>query len=373
MPFKFLKSVDLKTIGRGLSGVSSGFGWNLFEWKPTVEQSGSEGDLGPDEIFTDEVVEVVEVSKEESMPENLLGLEGFRAGSEPVSDFSETRTESPLIFEDKLDDTFDKVVDIDMPEELKTPHETDPSIPIAKPQPGEGLRRKRIKTSAGQTDLPLVHEFLAMQSKSSSPSSRQRSVPPKPTRKSFRLASQGFHKKTSTSKQAPPLVEEIVPSPEGSPVRDSGTSSTKQATPAVRAGKAPAESSSSPTSKILETPSSRSSSKWKASPKQASKQGPIEGESSAGPKAKKAKSAAPTSSKLAQLLQRRVVRGKIVKISYFQEQGLTVFLDKLKAQGWLHLFTNTQMGCFVPKLAEFYANCMVTNGIVTSEVFGKKI
>ena len=50
-----------------------------------------------------------------------------------------------------------------------------------------------------------------------------------------------------------------------------------------------------------------------------------------------------------------------------------MFLDKLKAQGWLDLFTNTQMGCSVPDLAEFYANSMVTDGVVTSEVSGKKI
>ena len=51
-----------------------------------------------------------------------------------------------------------------------------------------------------------------------------------------------------------PLVKEIVSSPEGSPVRDSGTSSTEQATPAVGAGKAPAESSSSPTPKTPGSP-----------------------------------------------------------------------------------------------------------------------
>ena len=44
-------------------------------------------------------------------------------------------------------------------------------------------------------------------------------------------------------------------------------------------------------------------------------------------------------SRLAQLLQRSVVRGKIVKVNYFEEQGLWVFLEKLKAQGWLELFT----------------------------------
>ena len=54
-----------------------------------------------------------------------------------------------------------------------------------------------------------------------------------------------------------------------------------------------------------------------------------------------------------------MVRAKVVKVSYFQEQGLGVFLEKLEAQGWLALFTNTKTGCSVPDLAEFYANCVV--------------
>jgi len=45
----------------------------------------------------------------------------------------------------------------------------------------------------------------------------------------------------------------------------------------------------------------------------------------------------------------------------------------LRAQGWLKLLTNTQLGCSVTELAEFYANCCVTQGVVTSEVGGKKI
>jgi len=61
------------------------------------------------------------------------------------------------------------------------------------------------------------------------------------------------------------------------------------------------------------------------------------------------------------LLQKSVVRGKVVKVSYFQEQGLGVFLQKLEAQGWLDLFTDTKKGWSVPDLAEFYANCVVTN------------
>ena len=62
-----------------------------------------------------------------------------------------------------------------------------------------------------------------------------------------------------------------------------------------------------------------------------------------------------------------------MKVEYFQEQGLEVFLNKLRAQGWLALFTNTQLGCSVSDLAAFYANCIVTQGVVTSEISGKKL
>jgi len=62
------------------------------------------------------------------------------------------------------------------------------------------------------------------------------------------------------------------------------------------------------------------------------------------------------------------VRGKIVKIGYFKEQGLEVFLEKLRRQGWLELFTNTQLGCSQPDLVEFYARVTVTEGTVTSVV-----
>jgi len=50
-----------------------------------------------------------------------------------------------------------------------------------------------------------------------------------------------------------------------------------------------------------------------------------------------------------------------------------MFLKKLRLQGWLDLFTNTQLGCSVPDLAEFHTNCKVTDRVVTSEVNGKKV
>ena len=56
---------------------------------------------------------------------------------------------------------------------------------------------------------------------------------------------------------------------------------------------------------------------------------------SSEPSAKRAKFEVAPSPKLEKFQKRGVVRGKLVKVSYFQEQGLEVFLDKLKAQGGL--------------------------------------
>ena len=50
-----------------------------------------------------------------------------------------------------------------------------------------------------------------------------------------------------------------------------------------------------------------------------------------------------------------------------------MFSEKLEPQGWLDLFTDTKRGCSVPNLAEFYANCVVVNGVVTSTVNGHDV
>jgi len=63
------------------------------------------------------------------------------------------------------------------------------------------------------------------------------------------------------------------------------------------------------------------------------------------PKSKRVKASSLPSPNLDKFLKRSLVRGKIVKVAYFKEQGLEVFLEKLRSQGWLKLFTNTQMGC----------------------------
>ena len=34
---------------------------------------------------------------------------------------------------------------------------------------------------------------------------------------------------------------------------------------------------------------------------------------------------------------------------------------------------NTQMGCSVSELAEFYANCVITDGVVISKAMGKEV
>ena len=79
------------------------------------------------------------------------------------------------------------------------------------------------------------------------------------------------------------------------------------------------------------------------------------------------------SPKLDKFQKRGVVRGKLVRMSYFQEQELQVFLEKPRAQGWLELFTNTQMGCSQPDVAEFYANLALSGDVLCSTVNGVEI
>jgi len=110
-----------------------------------------------------------------------------------------------------VDDSFDRVADFEKDEEVEIPIlEVQPTT-LKVPQTSEGQKKKRIKTPAGRTDLPLACQFKAMQAKASSSPSQPKSVKPKPTpkpsRKSFCLTSQNFSrtlKKTDSSKQSPP-------------------------------------------------------------------------------------------------------------------------------------------------------------------------
>jgi len=160
------------------------------------------------------------------------------------------------------------------------------------------------------------------------------------------------------------VIEEIEYSPKGSPIKNLETPTQPQASPVPESEQASTETS--PLSK--QTPTSRPILKRKATFKHIPTTKPSE-----EPTSERAKTAVPPSLNLEKFLKRDVVRGEVVKIGYFREQGLEVFLDKLRVQGWLELFTNTQMGCTQPDLAEFYANVSVTEGRVTSKVNGVHI
>ena len=148
-------------MGKGFIDVSSGFGWDLVEWKPSVHQIGSETGVRPDEGFV-EVCKVVEVeddvSEEGFGPKINLDLE---TGSEPVRDFGEVSSKTVPVSEDYPGDTFAKVGEIDLDEGPQTPSEPVPPVPTSGTLTKEGTRKKRIKTTVRHTDLPLVHKFLA--------------------------------------------------------------------------------------------------------------------------------------------------------------------------------------------------------------------
>ena len=60
------------------------------------------------------------------------------------------------MFEDYPGDTFQKVSEIDLDEGPQTPSEPVPSIPTNETLTREGIRKRRIKTLVGRTDLPWV-------------------------------------------------------------------------------------------------------------------------------------------------------------------------------------------------------------------------
>jgi len=155
------------------------------------------------------------------------------------------------------------------------------------------------------------------------------------------------------------VIEEILFSSEGSPVKGPDPAAEPLESPVLESEQASTENSP----KKIHAPQPVLKRKVEAKSSPATK-------SSAEPSAKRAKSEVAPSPKLEKFQKRGVVRGKLVKVSYFQEQGLEVFLDKLKAQGWYELFTNTQMGCSQPVVAEFYANVALSGDVLTSTVNG---
>jgi len=67
------------------------------------------------------------------------------------------------VFKENVDDSFDKVADFEKDEEVKIPIMVVQPKTLKIPQTDEGQKRKRIKTPAGRTDLPLARQFKVMQ------------------------------------------------------------------------------------------------------------------------------------------------------------------------------------------------------------------
>jgi len=242
-------------VGLGFESVPFQFGWDLVEWNSKLDKNPV--DLG---VKLDEYVEIYD-EVEEEQPEvcgpqieldlgtkssiHDLGEPPMEAVEEvhEVVDIWDTFEEGkcdvemrtgdmPIprvkagdsIFEDYLEDAFEKVREINLEETLQIPFEPVLTVPSDEtPTIGEP-RRKRIKTLVGHTDLPWVRKMLTQQIQTS-PSTHQSSPkqPTQPTCKSHRLAAQGFVRRSSSTKQGPPVIEEIVSSSEGSPTKNPET------------------------------------------------------------------------------------------------------------------------------------------------------
>ena len=169
--FGILKCVNLSSVGLGLNEVPFEFGWDLVLWEPILEQSGPKGVLGPSEVQT-EVFDVVGDSSlsegdSDSMlaktgPEPVSDLSEFRTRPEPVPDVGEAGSKPPPMFEENVDDSFDRVADFEKDEEAEILILAFQPTTLKVPQRGEGQKKKRIKTPAGRIDLPLVRQFKAM-------------------------------------------------------------------------------------------------------------------------------------------------------------------------------------------------------------------
>jgi len=274
-----------------------------------VHQSGAEIGGKPAEVFG-EVHDVVEVG-DDTAEEGKIDL-NLRTGDAPVHEIGG----SGFVFEDYSGDSFEKVGEIDLEEEAQTPSEPVPSIPTDETLTREGPRKKRVKTFTGSTDLSWVRKLLAQQSKSSSSfrqPSAQTKQPTQPTRKSYRLPTQGFTRRSSTNKQGAPVVEEIESSPEGSPIKRPETTTPTQALPVLGSEQASTETSP-PSSK--QTPASRPIPKRKVTSKHSPAAKQVK-----EPKFKRVKTLVLPSPNLEKFLKRSVVRGKIVKVGYFRDKG----------------------------------------------------
>jgi len=200
---------------------------------------------------------------------------------------------------------------------------------------------------------------MAHKAKSSSscqqPSHKQ---PSQPTLKSYRIAAQGTVR-GSTTNEGPPVIEEILSSSEASPIKTPEPAAEPKESPVLESEQASTENNPKQTPTPRPVMKRKDEAQSSPSPKSATE-----------PTAKRVKSKVAPSPKLEKFLKRGVVSRKLVKVSYFQEQGLEVFLDKLKVQGWFDLFTNTKMGCSQLDVADSYANVSLSEGVLSSTVNG---
>jgi len=196
-------------------------------------------DLGePPVEAAGEVPTVVEIRDEPSVEGKTVEELGTR--DSPVHGMEAGESS----YEDYPRDTFEKVREITPEETPQTPSEPVLTIPSEETPSSTEPRRKRIKTLAGRTDLPWVRKLIAQQSQTS-PSSHQSShkQPTQPTWKSHRLAAQGFVRRSSSTKQGAPVIEEIVSSSEGSPIKSPETPAVPQDSPVLESEQASTETS----------------------------------------------------------------------------------------------------------------------------------
>jgi len=146
-PFGFLKSINLSSVRLGLGAIPFEFGWNLVVWKPFGEQFEPKAVLRPNEAH----IEVMDVLDESSPSEGdsysvrveigseLVSEHGeFRTGPEPVPKFGEFGVEPPLLFEEDVDDSFDRVTDFEKEEVVEIPILAVQPSTLKVSQPSEG-------------------------------------------------------------------------------------------------------------------------------------------------------------------------------------------------------------------------------------------
>jgi len=254
-------------------------GWELVEWRPKLVDLGvgtveiveicdeveekepevfgphielnleNPSDLGePPVEATGEAPAMVEIEEEPSVEGK--SVEELGTGDEPVLADVEMGSGCMLVlraeggdsfFEDYSRDDFEKVGEINLEE---TPSELVLSVPSEEIPSSTEPRRKRIKTLAGRTDLPWVQKLIAQRSQTS-PSSHQSShkQPTQPTWKSHHLAAQGSIGRSSSIEQGDPVIEEILSSSEGSPIKSPETPAVPQDSPVLESEQASTETS----------------------------------------------------------------------------------------------------------------------------------